>query len=353
MISLKPPPSCLYSCPKMMYYYSKQDNKDYMILTPHSENSRKCSKYDFEKDEWIIGFTKYPQGIDPDCHSAAIDEEKDLLYISHGQVTEMFAVLDLNTNKWTIHANDQQSAELYNIDERFVNPISMILPQSQYYLFRKNCAIRYDEGQQKFVNVYGDVSRSGAIYGLLFVKAKNILISIGGSSVWKHDSSDNMQYCEYKECEDDQRDFEWKDFGIKLWRKGAVESCAMIFDTILIAICVEYTEDEVHKVNQMRLLDLDNDKYEWVRTNVSDQDVLDYKSIIVDKYNYVYFGNQYQEQLCKIHASNLLPQQIYAKYKQKYLSLVVAYSRKCIGLNNCVIPQELYQLIVTFYIGIN
>ena len=34
---------------------------------------------------------------------STIDQDNDLLYISYGQLTQMFTIFNLNTNKWTVH----------------------------------------------------------------------------------------------------------------------------------------------------------------------------------------------------------------------------------------------------------
>ena len=81
MQTVQPPLQLTHAAPKLIYYYSQNENKEYIILTPHHEDNRKCFKYDISENEWIH-FTDYPSSINPGCHTLIIDQLNNLLYIN-------------------------------------------------------------------------------------------------------------------------------------------------------------------------------------------------------------------------------------------------------------------------------
>ena len=94
---LELPPATQRRYPNPVYYHSKTDNKEYIILSPHSKDYRDCFRYDISLNTWNK-FTSYPENIEAQCHALAINQTKELLYLSHGH-TQMFMVYDLISNK--------------------------------------------------------------------------------------------------------------------------------------------------------------------------------------------------------------------------------------------------------------
>ena len=73
-----------------MFYNSKKNDEDCIMVTPHGENHRKCYIYELEQDDWI-SFAEYSDKTLPECHSSAIDQKSDLSSLSPRQVTPMHA----------------------------------------------------------------------------------------------------------------------------------------------------------------------------------------------------------------------------------------------------------------------
>eukprot|EP01083_Nonionella_stella_P152619 489494_1 len=134
-ISLQPAPKLDTSCPKCVYYYSKQEDKEYIILTPTIDDTDKCFKYDIAKNQWIH-FTTYPDGLKPECHVSTIDEENNLLYVTHG-FNNIFATLNMNTNQWNVMSTKKQEGRTYNIIDDIDNSASVMLPHSELHIFGK------------------------------------------------------------------------------------------------------------------------------------------------------------------------------------------------------------------------
>ena len=77
---LKKPVNLSVRWPRLMSYYSKTDNKEYIILAPGSDDNKPLYRYDFNTNRWDP-FTQYPTGIIATFALAAIDEAHDLLYV--------------------------------------------------------------------------------------------------------------------------------------------------------------------------------------------------------------------------------------------------------------------------------
>eukprot|EP01083_Nonionella_stella_P314281 1131636_1 len=111
--SLQPAQKTTKPCPNPLYYYSKKEDKEYIILTPDIRDTNKCFKYDIVEDEWVH-FATYPQGLTPQCHTSTMDEENDLLYLTHG-LYDIFATFNMNSNKWNVMSKSEQEGTKYNI----------------------------------------------------------------------------------------------------------------------------------------------------------------------------------------------------------------------------------------------
>ena len=351
MIPLKGAPlKCNRSCPDMMYYYSKKDRQDYIILTPHQDDSDgECYKYNFETNEWRW-FTEYPNSIRPMAHSAAIDEENDILYISHGITRySMFATLDLNTNTWTVYANNTlfkpcKKYDISNSIDNMANAMGLfLLPLRQYGVFTKKYASCYDDKKRKFVDLYGNKRKlqHSIEPKLIFVESQNILLAMGGFNFEITQYSDDISFYTINV----NKTGSWQPFGINLWMKGEVYACCVVFDTILIVIADNHQTSE----HSIRVLDLDDDEdnYKWMRPNISDEETYGICSIIVDMHNDIYFGSQRFQKLKRIHASKFLPKCLYFKVKRKYLLLIHGYVTK--HKQEIVIPLELIEIIAMFF----
>eukprot|EP01083_Nonionella_stella_P254744 875078_1 len=131
--SLQPAPKTKYGCPDPIYYYSKKEDKEYIILTPHIYDTNKCFKYDIVEDEWIH-FATYPQGLKPECHTSTMDEENDLLYLTHGW-SDIFATFNMNSNKWNVMSKSEQEGTKYNIIHRNLYSPSLMLPNSELHVW--------------------------------------------------------------------------------------------------------------------------------------------------------------------------------------------------------------------------
>ena len=78
-----------------------QKNKEYIIFAPHYQDSNYCYTYDIDENKFKK-LAKYPNNFSPSHPTHIIDPDNDEYYIFSG-TTDIFGVLNLNTNKWKIH----------------------------------------------------------------------------------------------------------------------------------------------------------------------------------------------------------------------------------------------------------
>eukprot|EP01084_Bolivina_argentea_P179726 310541_1 len=98
-ITLKIPPYCTKHAPSPVYYYSKQENKSYIIFTPNYNDHNCCSKYDTIEDTYIQ-LAPYPLQFKPSSHIHAIDSN-DRLFVWN-PYSKKLGILNLLQNKWEI-----------------------------------------------------------------------------------------------------------------------------------------------------------------------------------------------------------------------------------------------------------
>ena len=331
-----------HSCPDPVYYYNKQEGKGYIIMTPHSDDSNECYKFDIEKNKFVH-FTNYPDGLLPDCHSQAIDQDNDLLYITHGQQTPAFCTYNFKTQEWNIFCNDITSAAKYNMDANTANCPLIVLPDSKLHVFRGTRTtqhIKYNESEKKWMSV-SEKGLPGVEYldteTFVFIKGKNILMVLGGYERRKvSGNTDKIWYSEYHNSQ--QTNFEWKLFNLKLPKPSSSVSCAVVFDMVLVILCA----------NQFWVLDFDECQYKWIETKIENNDC-SITGLIVSTDNYLHCVNRYESTHFKIHLSEFVPRKIYQKYQLKYLNLIAGYIKKYKMNEELVMPNELISVILRFY----
>ena len=83
-----------------VYYYSKKDNKEYILFLPPYMN-RKLHRYDVATNKWNkIGDTLSNNFITR-AAGTVIDPINDELIIFHG-LTNVFGIFDLKNEKWKV-----------------------------------------------------------------------------------------------------------------------------------------------------------------------------------------------------------------------------------------------------------
>ena len=190
---LATPPSLEYPHPDAMYYYSQQEKKAYIIITPNIYDTNKLYKYDIDEDFWMI-FTSYPDHIRPSDHAADIDKDNELLYITHG-IDQSFAILDLKTNEW--HTPNVNIKEDWNCQSVFV-------PNSGLHVLgipneRNNIHIKYDTFKQQFMTASRDAIDHNCYLsrpGLVYLENRKILLALGGEIQCRTKKTDEIWYCD-------------------------------------------------------------------------------------------------------------------------------------------------------------
>ena len=101
VIDLELPPSVSLNYNKgRKYYYSKKEQKEYIMFAPYSQSCSPLYRYDFSIDKWEP-FTNYPMGIKVSCALLTVDNVNNCMYIFRGS-DPLFAKFDFNSNEWTI-----------------------------------------------------------------------------------------------------------------------------------------------------------------------------------------------------------------------------------------------------------
>eukprot|EP01083_Nonionella_stella_P292706 995573_1 len=198
-ISLLPAPELESACPPCLYYYSRKDGKEYIILTPTIDDTDKCFKYDIAENQWIH-FATYPYGLKPECHVSTIDEENNLLYVTHG-MNHIFATFNMNTNQWKVRSNNKQEGAKYNI-ARIANAPSVMLPHSELHIFGKplvdSIHTRYNKSEKTFVTASTHGIQNNCYLSemqMVYVSIKKMLMVIGGYC--DDDSTDKIWIANY------------------------------------------------------------------------------------------------------------------------------------------------------------
>eukprot|EP01084_Bolivina_argentea_P108561 194014_1 len=310
MQCLEPPCKLTKSSPVCMYYYSKHDQKEYIVLTPSSEDTNKCYKYDILKNEWIH-FCTYPDTIKAVCHSAAIDQETEILYIVYGH-NSIFGIYDMVNNFWTVQsvANCNGGA--------ISNAPSIILPNSDLHIVGQpnasttNIHVRYDSIKKQFINtsLNGIDNHSYLETDTLTLvnnNNKHMMMILGG---YNDDGfTDKIWYTPYTASR--QNDFIWHEFAISLPSKSS-PLCTVVFGSVII---IYYNID--NSSPKMAILDCSNtqQQFKWISPILDEKLITDdVTSIVATHSNYLHFINPYKEIHYKVHLQKFIPKNIYRKY---------------------------------------
>eukprot|EP01084_Bolivina_argentea_P104181 186567_1 len=335
---LSPAPKTTRAHAPCLYYYSQMEQKEYIILTPHCEDTNKCYKYDIEQNEWIH-FTTYPQNIRASCHSFIIDQKNDLLYICCGHDT-IFATYNFNNNQWITQS-------ISKIEGNYVaNAPVVLLPHSQLHLLGKPSANTYhlcfNKTKRKFVKVSENGIENNNYLSastFVYVKNKSMLLVLGG---YCNGPTDKIWFSEYTGLK--QINFVWKTFPIKLPHAGYPKA-TLIFGALVI-IWYKYGNNV-----GMDILDCGTDKYEWIKPILPENEYpKGINSLICTNSNYLHFVHPYDEMHCKIHLSKVLPNALIDKYRKYYFTLLYGYMKQNVLCNESIIfPNDLCCLIIRFY----
>ena len=285
-----------------------------MILAPNSIDFRDCYKFDMRKNEWIK-LASYPDEIDARCHSFAIDQDKHLLYLSHGH-KQIFIVYNLLNNKWKIIANNGS----HNVAKGAYNATSIVLSNHEFHLLifstilTSSAHIFWNEEQNQFcIASKNGIENNCYINGpcFMFIPKRNLLMAIGGylATYPNIGYTDLIWYTQYDGINKDN--YEWKRFEIRLPEGIAQASCVIAFDAVLI---VGYQKS-------IWILDLECDgKYEWREPKLNCGQYPIRCCLVLSKDNDLYFINTcaYQEKQVhsRIHLSRFIPNDIYIKYNK-------------------------------------
>eukprot|EP01083_Nonionella_stella_P163219 536483_1 len=311
---LELPPQTEHRYPNLVYYFCQKDEKEYVILAPFVEDSKHCYKYDIKQNKWIK-FAKYP--VQAKCHSLAVDQDNDLLYISHGH-NRIFAIYNLVKNKWNTISKTTSHASTHNVQQYIANATSLVLPNHEYHLLcnilTHSGHVKWNKEQNKFVSASSTGIRNNCYLFescLVFVTGRNMLMALGGylSDGNHKGNTDCIWYTDYV-GDDPCAEYEWKEYQMKLPNKMNRISCVVAFDFILII-----SSDELW------ILDLDESKEckQWVKP-IGENSLFKYPKrckLILTKRNYLHFINCYEEKQChcKVHLSRFIPPKIYRKYQ--------------------------------------
>eukprot|EP01083_Nonionella_stella_P087803 244434_1 len=316
LISLQSPSQKL-ECwpPNCVYYHSRKEDKEYIILTPDIKDTDKCFKYDIANNQWIH-FTEYPNGLKPRYHSLTMDEDNNILYLTHG-TNSIFATFNMITNEWNVMSKSYEEGWKYNMPDCMHTPSVMI--NSELHIiglpFRNTFHHRYNKSKKQFVTASTHHYISG--HAVAYVNNKNMLMVLGGyygsyptdTILFTKCSGDNNSNCV------------WKEFPLKL-PHGACPTCTVVFESVLI-VYYKYSGDDDNSDSDdedkrfLWILDLNENKYQWIKPLLSETKYpkfLNVTSLIATKANYLHFIDVRNGRYLKIHLSLFMPPKIYKKY---------------------------------------
>ena len=314
IIELELPPTTTVRYPHPQYYYSKQEQKGYIILAPGGKDSSQIYRYDFVANKWEA-FVNYPDNAAPRCSILSIDQKNDILYLTHG-LHPLLIILDINTKKWTVHGrrndpnyNEYRDDKMLKGDGRGV-----VLENGEFHLLitRKceNEHVYYDPFKHLFKSISKSaINNHGHLGGInmVYIKGKQIMIQLGGylggytDKIWfteKIKKGKNLS---------DKVNYIWKEFPLTLPELGSVQT-AVAFDMVLIA----YFHEKESRI--LYILDFGDVDYKWIEYELETD--TNRARMVITRGNDIHFINA--NKLCrthfKIHLSKVLPIRMYMKY---------------------------------------
>ena len=305
LISLTKGPRVEKSHPPYVYYYSKNDKKQYIILTPSTEDYLPLQRYDTSTDKWEA-FAEYPANITLKSHTMIIDNERDLLYV-FGGYSPCFAVLNLNTNQWNVlQASNGSYTEV-------IRGKGVMLPNGEIHVLDEQNSdhIRYNKHNHKFASVSRHFIRNKCYFtdgNIQYIPNKQWLIQPGGyfDDGNTNGYTDQIWYTQYSP---NKSNYVWKEFPLKLPYNVTIY-VAVAFGAVLIILCSPGTEEGTW------VLDLGDNNYIWVKSKLDNSKHPRYAELIVSDSNELYFVNGWSDSHVhfKIHLKDFLPDNIYNKY---------------------------------------
>ena len=113
--------------PKLVYYYSAQQDKEYLILTPHHMNTTCVWGYDIKENKFSI-LCQYPDNFGPNCHGDILIPNTNQLYFLCGH-NKNVGILNLETLDWSIKNYDHDDS--INVPNDCSNPSILYIPDAE------------------------------------------------------------------------------------------------------------------------------------------------------------------------------------------------------------------------------
>ena len=347
-IELKAPKLFSHVQPPPVYYYNKRKNEEYVIFAPSLWSYNICYKYNITKNEYY-NFAPYPKKFSTYSHGHAVEPKDGKYYIFAGG-KRILGEFDLNSEdndaKWKVHHHDVTSDEDKLEARKLVHSLGVCIPHWNKLLLiapTHTCLVDLAQQNKTFMNIkeYGIELPHHMNYGefqILYSKPLERLYII----IARH-SNMLCLHCK-KPYDKDTNGF--KEIPVSSTIINSLFSdiyCLLSSNGYIITVVnVETKEAES--------LDIGHANGEWVKGNyIFDQlqKNVGGLDIVVGKKNDAYIFNTYPQHnlFCfKMSLNDIIPKEILNRYSEP---LVYGFVREsAVGLS---IPDELVQMIVTFY----
>ena len=345
------PPALFGNFPKPAYHYNTKEQKEYFILTPHTNNSRNVHKYDIINNEYSI-LCPYPDGFYPNCHGQFIKPNTTKLYLFGGFGDKpAIGILDLDTLKWTVIPGNSGFKEgLFHI----IDSVSIKSAEQQTILCadaEPSKVYRFDDKNDNFVlqhkfsqKIHGNsnahllsLDYCGKLVLFHATRSGECLSCDGNSEQlkeWNH-------FCNLPIKAEDEENERIK-FGVITVFEGRV----------IIALQHDHTfwddyDNDKTATNYIWCYDVE-DKL-WINTNIENQwkfglvQLVKYKNILHiincrDRYHFT------------IDLFDVIPESLMKKYSGRYQILVYGYIRIKENMESNKIPNDIISLISQFVV---
>ena len=329
VIQLPPPPAGKAIGCDPISYISKQDNKEYIILAYAGEEKLPIQRFDVTENKWEA-LSEYPEGFNPQFSIATIDEQNELLYISHGSYP-LLGIFNLKTKKWEIiHTKGDKTYNEYKDPKNYKGEgRGVILPNQEFHLLiTRSCVnyhIAYDADDKTFKSVSkAAINDHGHLLAInmVYIKGKQILLQTGG---YLRDYRDEIWFTEWNKSNTINADHVWKKFPVKLPMKSTVCTAVAFGMILLVTYMREYKDKDSQFAEAIYVLDLGDDRCKWIKYNIGIK-AFTSRMVITRKTHEIHFISSRKDNKWhfKIHLSEVLPTEMYNKYAKVEL-LIIGY----------------------------
>ena len=343
-INLKPAEQWGGFHPDPLYYYSKKDGKQYLVVLPHYRNSQCIHKYDVINNSWSSDIS-YGR-LQLSGHKAAINNWSNKLYTLG---PHSFGIFDLEQNSWNIRYN-QYDVEFkkYTVRDSVTNSVGIIeliccpLSMQQLHVFALTEQdvkhLVFDLSKEKYINCISKIGidiDEEVILKIIYLEIKQkFMIFTTKANIYVSDVKPNST--EYK----------WNKLDVEIpgyLMSSAIKAAVPAFDDEIVFLFIKtFGESEICCIDLAF-----NECVLYQDKKVQCRFVIHMCACLGD--DYIYMMESYKKFHFKIKLTDILPKALKQRHHERKQLLIFGYIAQIKKSMSTDIPYDLMRLVLCFY----